>query len=268
MATIVEQKIPFAGSRSFYESEQSSFYGRIKQVDDVLLLLHKHKFIALTGQNGSGKSSFLNSGLIPALKRGHNGLAGKEWVICKTRPGQAPIRNLAYALSENDLLNPTIRSTPEQHLWIEKKLKEGISGLEVVYRQSEIFGKKNLMIVIDQFEDLFLNTDRYNNAAALNEDTNQYINAITGANFAEEIAVYVVIALGAENIIDISPYRRLQDLLNQGQYLLPRISGVDLKRIILNPLVGSKISVSPESMDAILAQFGSDMRFLPNLQFL
>ena len=268
MATIVEQKIPFAGSRSFYESEQSTFYGRIKQVDDVLLLLHKHKFIALTGQNGSGKSSFLNSGLIPALKRGHNGLAGKEWVICKTRPGQAPIRNLAYALSENDLLNPTIRSTPEQHLWIEKKLKEGISGLETVYRQSEIFGKKNLMIVIDQFEDLFLNTDRYNNAAALNEDTNQYINAITGANFAEEIAVYVVIALGAENIIDISPYRRLQDLLNQGQYLLPRISGVDLKRIILNPLVGSKISVSPESMDAILAQFGSDMRLLPNLQFL
>ena len=268
MATIVEQKIPFAGSRSFYESEQSTFYGRIKQVDDVLLLLHKYKFIALTGQNGSGKSSFLNSGLIPALKRGHNGLAGKEWVICKTRPGQAPIRNLAYALSDNDLLNPTIRSTPEQHLWIEKKLKEGISGLETVYRQSEIFGKKNLMIVIDQFEDLFLNTDLYNNAAALNEDTNQYINAITGANFAEEIAVYVVIALGAENIIDISPYRRLQDLLNQGQYLLPRISGVDLKRIILNPLVGSKISVSPESMDAILAQFGSDMRLLPNLQFL
>jgi energy-coupling factor transporter ATP-binding protein EcfA2 len=268
MASIANSPIPFPGCRSFYESEQSSFYGRIKQVDDVLLLLHKHKFIALTGQIGSGKSSFLQSGLIPALRKGHNGLAGKEWVICNTRPGLAPIKNLAYALSENNLLNPSVKSTPEQRLWIEKNLKEGISGLESVYRRSEIFGKKNLIIIIDQFEDLFLHTDRFNNAAVLNEETNQYINAITGANFAEDIAVYVVIALGAENIIDISPYRRLQDLMNQGQYLLPRINGIDVKRLIINPLSGKNLSISPESMDSLLAQFGSDMRLLPNLQFL
>jgi energy-coupling factor transporter ATP-binding protein EcfA2 len=268
MASIGNSLKPFPGCRSFYESEQSSFYGRMKQVDDVLLLLHKHKFISLTGQIGSGKSSFLQSGLIPALRKGHNGLAGKEWVICNTRPGLAPIKNLAYALSENDLLNPSIKSTPEQRLWIEKNLKEGISGLESIYRRSEIFGKKNLIIIIDQFEDLFLHTDRFNNAAVLNEETNQYINAITGANFAEDIAVYVVIALGAENIIDISPYRRLQDLMNQGQYLLPRINGIDVKRLIVNPLSGTNLSISPESMDSLLAQFGSDMRLLPNLQFL
>lgn len=268
MAAIANSLIPFPGCRSFHESEQASFYGRNKQVDDVLLLLHKHKFIALTGQIGSGKSSFLQSGLIPALRKGHNGLAGKEWVICNTRPGLAPIKNLAYALSENDLLNPSTKSTPEQRLWIEKNLKEGISGLESVYRRSEIFGKKNLIIIIDQFDDLFLHNDRFNNAAVLNEETNQYINAITGANFAEDIAVYVVIALGAENIIDISPYRRLQDLLNQGQYLLPRINGVDVKRLISSPLLSTNLSMSSESMDSLLAQFGSDMRLLPNLQFL
>ncbi|MFN6071480.1 MAG: hypothetical protein ACK489_04345 [Bacteroidota bacterium] len=268
MATKANLLIPFPGCRSFYESEHSSFYGRMKQVDDVLLLLHKHKFIALTGQIGSGKSSFLQSGLIPALRKGHNGLAGKEWVICNTRPGLAPIQNLAYALSENNLLNPSVKSTPEQSLWIEKNLNEGISGLESIYRRSEIFGKKNLIIIIDQFEDLFLHNNQFNNAAVLNEETNQYINAITGANFAEDIAVYVVIALGAENIIDISPYRRLQDLLNQGQYLLPRINGVDVKRLIVNPLSGTNLSISGESMDSLLAQFGSDMRLLPNLQFL
>lgn len=60
MATTAYLNNPFAGSRSFNESEQSTFYGRTKQVDDVLFLLHKHKFIAITGQIGSGSLPFFN----------------------------------------------------------------------------------------------------------------------------------------------------------------------------------------------------------------
>lgn len=267
MSLTVETACPFVGIRAFSEADGNRFTGRSKQVDDVLLLLHRHRFIALTGQAGSGKSSFIASGLIPSLRKGHHGLAGKEWAICLTRPGLSPLRNLALALAENDLLNPSTRSAPEYPLLIENALRKGVSGLETIYNQSEIGGRKNLLIIIDPFEDLFLQ-GRKESRQKLDEERNAFIHALTAAASAEDTAVYILIVLGVESISEISPFRRLQDFLNKGQYLLPRMSGVDLRRLLTQPLAESSLSLGSGVSESLLTQFGNDMRLLPNLQFL
>ena len=60
---------PFVGLRPYRSSESDFFFGRKKEVEDVLSILQKNKLVLLTGPAGSGKSSIINAGLIPRLKK-------------------------------------------------------------------------------------------------------------------------------------------------------------------------------------------------------
>ena len=55
------------------------------------------RFLAVVGPSGSGKSSVIKAGLIPALRRG--GVDGSaDWFIAEMTPGETPLQNLAVAL--------------------------------------------------------------------------------------------------------------------------------------------------------------------------
>lgn len=58
---------PFPGLRPFTFEESHLFFGREGQSDEVLLNLAQHRFTAVIGASGSGKSSLMYCGLIPIL---------------------------------------------------------------------------------------------------------------------------------------------------------------------------------------------------------
>ena len=88
---------PFPGLRSFEEEEEYLFFGREKQIDELVSKLGKTRFLAVVGASGSGKSSLVKSGLIPAINSGYllGSGANSGWRICTIRPGSDPIGNLA-----------------------------------------------------------------------------------------------------------------------------------------------------------------------------
>src|SRR5262245_66151331 len=55
--------------------------------------------VAVVGASGSGKSSLVKAGLIPALESGYLPSAGTDWRIVVCRPGTDPIGNLATGLA-------------------------------------------------------------------------------------------------------------------------------------------------------------------------
>ena len=61
---------PFPGLRPFDENEEHLFFGRESQVDAMVDKLAQARLLAIVGTSGSGKSSIVNSGLRPALRRG------------------------------------------------------------------------------------------------------------------------------------------------------------------------------------------------------
>src|SRR4030095_7656164 len=100
---------PFVGLRPFTEKEALLFFGRDVHVRDLLIKLEqKQRFVAVLGASGTGKSSLVRAGLIPALHRG--GLPPRtidgggsspgiqHWSIFIFQPGDAPLTHLARAL--------------------------------------------------------------------------------------------------------------------------------------------------------------------------
>ena len=86
---------PFPGLRAFEEKEDVLFFGREKQVDELLKKLRLARFLVVIGSSGSGKSSLVKSGLIPALYSGLMAGVGSGWRVCTFRPGSDPIGNMA-----------------------------------------------------------------------------------------------------------------------------------------------------------------------------
>jgi energy-coupling factor transporter ATP-binding protein EcfA2 len=94
---------PFPGLRPFRvtatEDESLIFYGRNRAKDEILARLNSSHLVFVVGPSGCGKSSLLKVGVIPALEAGLLTHAGANWRIAEMRPGDRPVRNLAYALA-------------------------------------------------------------------------------------------------------------------------------------------------------------------------
>ena len=259
---------PFVGLRSYQTADAAVFHGRDRQVDELLAFIQTTKFIAILGSAGCGKTSLIQAGLFPALNRGHNGVAGTEWVVCRTRPGCAPIKNLAYTLGGNGILDPSVKSTPETSLRIETMIRESNTGIVDAYARSPIAGKKNLLVFVDQLEDIFQYQKYYSSGMAETNEQHQYLNNLLRAALSPDLAIYVIVSLRSEFIGDLSQYRRLQEEVNQRDYLVPRLRLTEIKDIIAAPLASVGYSASPTVIDQLQKDIGSDIRKLPNLQFL
>ena len=70
---------PFPGLRPFNQEEDYLFFGREQQVAELVTLLRKQRFLAVTGTSGSGKSSLVRAGLLPELQGGMMKEVGSDW---------------------------------------------------------------------------------------------------------------------------------------------------------------------------------------------
>src|SRR5688572_23511043 len=95
---------PFPGLRPFEPDEDHLFFGREKEIDDLLRRLRTTRFVSVVGTSGSGKSSLVRSGLIPSLYSGFMVAAGSSWRVAMFRPGEDPIAHLAEALDQSGVL--------------------------------------------------------------------------------------------------------------------------------------------------------------------
>lgn len=121
---------PFPGLRPFEQNETHLFFGREAQTDELLKRLREHRFLAVVGTSGSGKSSLVKAGLLPALYGGFMTKAGASWRVAVMRPGAQPIASLAQALMAPGVIAPAGDEDPRiSSMVTDAVLRAGDRGL-------------------------------------------------------------------------------------------------------------------------------------------
>ena len=112
---------PYPGMTPFSEEQKSLFFGRDKEIADAVARLHLHPFLCVIGPSGSGKSSLVYAGVIPALRRSRQ-FGPSAWDVRVLRPGSTPLTALAAALN---LILDEVSVLPPLRLILTHKLEGG-----------------------------------------------------------------------------------------------------------------------------------------------
>ncbi|HEX8775648.1 MAG TPA: hypothetical protein VF735_18905 [Pyrinomonadaceae bacterium] len=266
---------PFPGLRPFESSETHLFFGRDGQSEELLRRLRRTRFLAVVGTSGSGKSSLVRAGLLPALQGGLMAGAGADWRIAILRPGDDPIGNLASALASPLVLGDDEKSADIQTALAETTLRRSSLGLvEFVSRartnphtdgQPLLRDYENLLIVVDQFEELFRFKELIEEENS-REDAAAFVKLLLEAAGQSKERIYIVLTMRSDFLGDCSQFWGLPEAINDGQYLIPRMTRDERREAITGPVAVGGGTISDPLVNQLLNDVGDNPDQLPILQ--
>jgi len=218
----------------------------------VLNSLLTNRFVALVGASGSGKTSLIQSGIIPALLTDEK----QEWIPVTIRPGNRPVESLIRGFQQvfpNKLKETDIQS-----------FLAGTQSLNELIIDKGL-GSHNYYLVVDQFEELFQRVPSLKKNGK-NPEVSRFVELLVKAAKKERPGIYVMLSIRSDFIDACSNYHSLTDQMNQGKYLLPQMNGESLSEAILGPIQQAGASVEDGFVDLLLEDLDEVDTQLPMLQ--
>jgi WD40 repeat protein len=261
-ATVTNKSInPFPGLRPFQKNESHLFFGRENHIREILRKLEKYRFVSIVGNSGSGKSSLVRAGILPAIEKKDD----QSWIICIMRPSKDPVAELSQALFDASIFGNTDpdRRKAEISESLETLMK-GKLGLVQVVRNVLPAGKK-LLILVDQFEEIF----RFRNLPGENDSEDQaasFVDLLLGAVLQNDVPIYVIMTVRSDFLGDCEQFTGLPEAINDGQFLIPRMNRDEMETSITGPVDFVKGKISPRLVQQLLKEAGHSPDQLPVLQ--
>ncbi len=227
-----QQTCPFKGLASFDTGDADFFFGRERLVAELAARLVGTGFLGIVGPSGTGKSSVLRAGLLPALAGGV--LPGSQgWRRWLLRPGEHPMDELATVLASG----------------AEDPLAATLDALSPGER---------LLLTVDQLEELF---------TACRSDTERaaFTAMLTRAATDPEGRALVVVALRADFYGRFAAYPQLAELLGANHVLVGPMQASELRRAVELPAARVGVRVEPGLTDSLVGDVEGEPGALPLL---
>ena len=231
---------PYRGLAPFDAAHAEYFFGRERLVAELVARLVGSTLLAVVGPSGSGKSSAVRAGLLPALADGV--VPGSEhWRRAVMRPGARPLAELSRALA---------RAVPEAGHegaapWIADALDRLPDG-------------ERLVLLIDQFEEAFV-------ACRDGAEREAFFDALVeGAGDPDERLV-IVLAIRGDFYARCAEHAELSTLVSANQLLVGPMRRDELRRAIELPARRAGLRVEPRLVSALVGDVAAEPGGLPLL---
>jgi WD40 repeat protein/serine/threonine protein kinase len=234
---------PYKGLASFQPEDASVFFGREDVVGDLLRRLQTNRVLVVAGPSGSGKSSLVRAGLLPALRTGS--IPGSEdWRYELLTPGIDPFDELHYRLTRNADGKP--RYTADE-LTDDPRLGR---------RLLDDNGEQGWLLYVDQFEEVFTQQDDPAVARA-------FVDALAAMADPTDSRLRLVIAVRADFYGRCAQIPWLAQRITENQVLVGPMGNDDMRRAIEEPARRNGLRFEPGLVDAVLDEGGQSAGSLP-----
>lgn len=245
---------PYKGLRAFQESDASDFYGRAELTQQLITRLNEDRadarFLAVIGPSGSGKSSVVKAGVIPALRNGALP-ESEDFYVAEMVPG-------ADALEELESVLLSIAIFPPDNL--RETLAASETGLFDLLNQILPDDGSELFLLIDQFEEIFTQTED-------NRVRTHFMNSLQYAVTHPESRLWAVITIRADFYDKPLLYPKFGELVRErGEIVLP-LSRLELESAIVQPAKTMGVEMEKDLIAHIIQDVQEEPGALPLLQY-
>ncbi len=250
---VISARNPYKGLQAFQEADAGDFFGREHLVRQLIDRLGHHgtsgRFIAVIGPSGSGKSSLVRAGLVPAVRHGE--IAGSDrWFVTTMVPGATPVAELKRAL-----IDVAVADRDE----VRAALADGDAGLARAVQLALPDDGGQLLLLIDQFEELF--------SVASAAERERFVRLLQHAVTDARSPLKVVVTLRADFFDHPLLDARLGELVASHTVPVATLSVEELERVIVQPARAVGVHVDRDLVAQIVADVVQAPGALPLLQY-
>ncbi|MEX2587406.1 MAG: protein kinase [Actinomycetota bacterium] len=235
----LEAALPYKGLAAFQPGDAVLFFGRSELVDQLVARLGQCAVLVIGGPSGSGKSSLLRAGLLPAIAGG--ALPGsKSWPICLLTPAERPLVSL---------LDAAAAVAGVSNLPSVEDLKADPAALGSALPDQTV-------IAVDQLEELFT-------LCSDSGDRQAFLEVLEGFSRGARPRARVVMAIRADFYGSCAAFRWLAGTINRSHLLVGPMSRAQLQEAIVGPARRVGLNLEGALVERVLSDAGDDAGALP-----
>ena len=245
---------PYRGLQAFQETDAGNFFGRKTLIQRLVRRLQEtipyQRFLAIVGPSGSGKSSVVRAGLVPALR--NNAITGAgNWYYDDFSPGTDPFAELENTLN-------TVASEPPDDAM--SRMMSDPAAFNTILNEVLPDDDTELFLFIDQFEEVFT-------LAQNQEMISYFLQLLSVAITAPDSRLRLVITIRADFYDRPLLQPGISEIVRERTEVIIPLTMIELERVIVEPARKAGVTIDSGLVGAIIAEVHKQPGSLPLLQY-